>query len=113
MYRRNFIKIVPAAAAFTAVSADSFALTEIKPDPVSRKYWVEVAEKIMSPVIKELSKGNLRNAMPVDVKQGQESRRKYPYLEAFGRTLAGIAPWLELEDDNTPEGLKRKIYFEW
>ena len=34
--------------------------------------------------------------MPVECKPGQEaSRRQCTYLEAAGRTLAGIAPWLE------------------
>ena len=34
------------------------------------------------------------------------------YLEAFGRTLTGIAPWLELGPDSTVEGRKRARYIE-
>ncbi|MNS93853.1 hypothetical protein D3C72_1280510 [compost metagenome] len=30
------------------------------------------------------------------------------YLEAVGRTMAGVAPWLALQDDNTKEGVMRK-----
>src|SRR5207253_340134 len=30
------------------------------------------------------------------------------YLEAVGRTMAGLAPWLSLPDDNSSEGLMRK-----
>lgn len=37
---------------------------------------------------------------------------KVTYLEAFGRTLAGIAPWLELGNDNTPEAGKRMAMLE-
>lgn len=33
---------------------------------------------------------------------------KVTYLEAFGRTLAGVAPWLELGADSTPEGKERE-----
>ncbi|MCH5716141.1 DUF2264 domain-containing protein [Niabella hibiscisoli] len=35
---------------------------------------------------------------------------KVSYLEAVGRCFAGIAPWLELPDDNTEEGILRKKY---
>ena len=31
------------------------------------------------------------------------------YLEALGRTMAGIAPWLALPDDDTVEGVQRKL----
>ena len=34
------------------------------------------------------------------------------YLEAFGRTLTGIATWLELGPDSTVEGRKRARYIE-
>jgi hypothetical protein len=33
-------------------------------------------------------------------------------LEAFGRTLAGIAPWLALGPDETPEGVLRARYID-
>ena len=44
---------------------------------------------------------------------GEESRRDVTCLEAFGRTLAGIAPWLALGPDDTPEGRLRARYIEW
>lgn len=34
--------------------------------------------------------------MPVEAPTGGEGRRRFAHLEACGRTLAGIAPWLEL-----------------
>jgi hypothetical protein len=34
--------------------------------------------------------------------------QKVTYLEAVGRTMAGIAPWLALPDDNTKEGAMRR-----
>ena len=36
-----------------------------------------------------------------------ENRKKVTYLEAFGRSLAALAPWLELGADETPEGKSR------
>src|SRR5258708_2008999 len=38
--------------------------------------------------------------MPVEAPHGNTAdRRQYTYLEALGRLLAGIAPWLESGDD--------------
>ena len=37
---------------------------------------------------------------------------RFTYLEAFGRTVCGIAPWLELGPDETPEGQLRAKYID-
>jgi len=58
-----------------------------------RKFWLETMFKIISPVLNNLSSERLKVEMPVE---GQKDRIKFSYLEAFGRTLSGIAPWLEL-----------------
>jgi hypothetical protein len=51
--------------------------------------------------------------MPVEAGPGlEEDRKKYTYLEAFGRLMAGMAPWLELGPDNSPEGKLRKKYID-
>ena len=43
--------------------------------------------------------------MPVELSAtATAERRDYAHLEAVGRLLAGIAPWLELGADATPEG---------
>jgi hypothetical protein len=47
--------------------------------------------------------------MPVEEADGA-GRRSVSHLEAFGRLLAGIAPWLELPLDATPEGRLRARY---
>ena len=45
--------------------------------------------------------------MPVRGKLPPEDRRQFTYLEAFGRTLAGIAPWLQCENlDPEEEALR-------
>lgn len=79
----------------------------------NRQYWVNVLTSIASPVLESLSKGELRKNMPVECKPGREAdRRTVTYLEAFGRLMAGMAPWLELGPDETPEGKLRKKYIE-
>ena len=61
-----------------------------------RAYWVSLLTKIADPVLTNLAVGKLKQNMPVECKAGQEaSRRQVTYLEAFGRLLSGMAPWLE------------------
>jgi len=87
------------------------AISQIKKDKInydSREYWVSVMVKIVDPVLTNLSKEQLRANMPV-ISKGA-SRKEVSHLEALGRTLAGIAPWLELGPDQTPEGKLRAKY---
>lgn len=75
-----------------------------------REYWSNLLYKMASPVILNLSNGTLKKNMPVEVPPGstQDFFKKVTYLEAVGRTMAGVAPWLALPDDNTKEGKMRK-----
>lgn len=76
-----------------------------------RSFWIRTMIRIATPLLEALSKGELRKNMPVECKPGQETdRRKVTYLEAFGRLMAGMAPWLELGADETEEGLLRKKF---
>src|SRR6185437_3314280 len=75
-----------------------------------RAYLVKTLVKIANPVLTALSKNELKKEMPVE--SSGEHREKFTHLEAFGRLLSGIAPWLELGPDNTPEGKLRKKYIE-
>lgn len=82
-----------------------------KPTLNDRDYWVKVLTQIGNPLLNALSKGELKNTMPVEAKNGHQTNRKtVTYLEAFGRLLAGMAPWLELGVDNSTEGRLRKEY---
>ena len=70
-----------------------------------REFWVETLEKICEPVLTNLSEGTLRKNMPVETyHKNPESIKAVAHLEALGRTLTGISPWLELEADQTKEG---------
>lgn len=73
-----------------------------------RDYLVNVLVKIAAPVLTSLSENKLKQTMPVEGKTND--RPKYTYLEAFGRLLSGMAPWLELGADNTAEGKLRQKY---
>jgi hypothetical protein len=94
-----------------AFSVQSKGKPIIKPSKYdTREYWVSVLVKVADPVLINLSKEQLRANMPV-ISKGA-GRKDVSHLEAFGRTLAGIAPWLELGSDNTPEGKLRARYID-
>lgn len=71
-----------------------------------RMWWCETAYRMAYPVLDALSKGELKQKMPIEA-SSPESRKNYAHLEAFGRLICGIAPWLELGPDDTPEGKMR------
>lgn len=71
-----------------------------------RTYWCETAYKITYPLLDALSKGELKTKMPVEEIKGM-NRKEYAHLEALGRVLCGLAPWLELGADATQEGKMR------
>ena len=74
-----------------------------------RAYWSDLLYKIARPVIHNLAEGTLKKNMPLEVSEGYYmNAAKVSHLEAVGRTMAGVAPWLALPDDNTEEGKKRK-----
>ena len=74
-----------------------------------REQWVHWLWKIAYPVVHNLAEGTLHQNMPVETPTGStDGYRDMTHLEAVGRTLAGVAPWLELPDDDTAEGKLRK-----
>jgi hypothetical protein len=76
--------------------------------PEDRAYWLATLEKISRPILTALSQGELRATMPVETKPGSTADRKpFTHLEAVGRLLAGMAPWLELPPDDSSEGKLR------
>jgi hypothetical protein len=78
------------------------------PSPESRDEWVRVATRLADPVLTALAAGRLRATMPVELSAtANQERREYAHLEAVGRLLAGIAPWLELGGDGSAEGTAR------
>ena len=73
-----------------------------------RKFWVATMEKICAPVLENLSQGTLKQNMPVETySKDVEKKRSVAHLEAFGRMMTGIGPWLELGPDDTREGRLR------
>src|SRR2546430_10274436 len=75
------------------------------------EYGLDVLARLSEPVLTNLAEGRLRLRMPVEIAPaGRPERRDYTHLEAVGRLLTGIAPWLELADDGSPEAERRRRY---
>jgi hypothetical protein len=116
MQRRHFLRwssllgmagLMPAkkimAAADTMTEQEKFASKN------DRQYWVNLLNKIASPVLDNMSRGMLQKNMPVEVSPAWDGRnKKVAYMEAFGRLIAGIAPFLALADDGSKEAAIRQ-----
>ncbi len=63
-----------------------------EPAVVDRQYWLEVLNRVARPVLMALAERRLKLDMPIE--SNGVDREHYTYLEAFGRLMAGIAPWL-------------------
>lgn len=94
-------------AALMAISCT----TEKKVD--DRAIWLDAMQKIAGPVLENMSIDSLRARMPVETThKDPDVRREVTHLEAIGRLLTGIAPWLELGPDETEEGMLREKYIQ-
>lgn len=62
-----------------------------------RQEWLEDLLKIADPVLDALSRGELKKRMPLDF---HPERAAFAPLEAFGRTMLGLAPWLEADPES-------------
>ena len=67
------------------------------------------------PFMEPMSEGRLQQVMTyengnLEVSPTWDGRnKKVTYMEAFGRLMAGLAPWLSLPDDDTAEGKQRRM----
>lgn len=76
----------------------------------TRKFWVKTLVKIAEPVLVNMAQGTLKENMPVEYVD--IDRAKFAHLEAVGRLICGIGPWLELGGDDSSEGKIRARYIE-
>ena len=88
--RRAFLQLSAGMAA--AQAAPQRAAQSSEDD---RRYWLRMMARIAEPVLANLANGTLKRNMPVESNDHSGDRRRYTHLEAIGRLLCGIAPWLE------------------
>jgi hypothetical protein len=98
--RREFVKTVALGGLAAPALLTQGRLAERRVAVVNqRETWARMLCRVAEPVLSTLAENRLRESMPVEAAAGrQEDRRTCTYLEALGRTLCGLAPWLELEE---------------
>lgn len=116
--RRTFLKSTLLASA-PLIAGRSIAAATPTQQPRSggedRSQWLAIVERVSQPVLKAISQQQLRASMPIECAPGQEAARaESTHLEAVGRLLCGLAPWLEAApgDDPAEEALRTR-YREW
>ncbi len=91
---------VPESARCVSSTARSGVLQMTSLDPLSdpgavqREAWLAFALRIAEPVVTLAADGALQSGFKAQLHQ--EVGGKYTQLEAMGRTLSGMAPWLQL-----------------
>ena len=119
--RRSFLKkaVLASAPLFASASGRASAAETATAQPPAAKddraTWLEIVERVSQPVLEAISQQKLRATMPVEAAPGFERERKQStHLEAVGRLLSGLAPWLEAEpgNDSKEEDLRNR-YREW
>ena len=117
--KKNTMKHLILSALLVAFTLNVFSQrasrTATPPPMDDRTYWVNLLYQMSEPILRNMSKGELKKNMVVEYSPTWDNNRNrdVAYMEAFGRLIAGIAPWLALPDDDTPEGRKRKQVREW
>ena len=109
MQRRDFLTTLSAAGGALALQVNDAAAHKL-PSPLAtdeRNEWATWLHRIAHPVLSNLSNGTLRRNMPFERGPGYDLHPDATYVEAVGRTLAGVAPWLALPDDASSEGRMR------
>ncbi|MBD2755687.1 DUF2264 domain-containing protein [Spirosoma validum] len=119
MKRRTFTRLVTALPISWEALNEKENITSVKDISTNvtatddRAYWLQTLLKIADPVLNALAQNRLKATMPIESAPGQqESRIAVSHLEALGRTMAGLAPWLELDADDSPEGRLRQRYLD-
>ncbi len=110
--RRDFLKSVATLGALGAIGARGDAPIPVQsPLPgEDRAYWIGILDRLAGPVLTHLAARTLKASMPVETVGDRAERRTYTHLEAFGRLVAGIAPWLGATDLPANERPLREKY---
>ncbi|WP_247235213.1 DUF2264 domain-containing protein [Telluribacter sp. SYSU D00476] len=107
MLRRLFLKTLGTSSILGTGNLRAFAST---PPPSDRTFWLAHLDKLAKPVLGNLANDTLKATMPVEGKTND--RPQYTHLEAFGRLMAGIGPWLNLSTiSDTEEKKLHTTYF--
>jgi hypothetical protein len=107
--RREFFRTMRVTSAVAAASGVRLVAQPAISSRADREVWINVLRRLADPVLRNLANGTLKTRMPVEQAAGA-NRAPVTHLEALGRLIAGIAPWIELRADETAEGRLRGEY---
>jgi hypothetical protein len=103
--RRSFLQLLALGGAVGFGAAPRLGAAPVGPEATpalgpspggERSSWIQILDRVSRPVLTHLAADQLKAKMPVEAPTGgAAARRPFSHLEAFGRTVAGIAPWLE------------------
>lgn len=115
MVRRNFLKgFSLLGVGGMLMSNEAIANNESVKEKVpltDREYWIAMLTRITEPVLAATQQDKIKELMPVECIPGTANvRMEVTHLEALGRSLVGLAPWLELGTDKSKEGQLRERF---
>ncbi len=113
MQRRDFLATAAVGAGALATGAAarkaSPAAAALPDGAADRAYMVGLLGRMATPVLGKMARGGLQADFLPELSPTWDGRNpKVAYLEAFGRLMSGIAPWLALPADGSPEGRMRE-----
>jgi hypothetical protein len=115
--RRDILAAITGGALLTATHSNATAQPQtpacvpsstLANGAEDRTYMLELLGRMARPVLERMSRGRLQREWTPELSPTWDGRNpKVAYLEAFGRLVDGIAPWLALPDDPSAEGRMR------
>jgi len=111
---KRFISLVKTLGIFLFLGTTF--ITKGQDNNSDRRLWLSYMDKVARPVMMNLAEDRLKQQMPgvqsphID---NAAERSKVAYLEAFGRTFSGIAPWINSEGGSKEEIALRDQYRQW
>ena len=111
MKRRDFVGTLMAGGALGGLAPSAGAATLPTPaqgQGTDRAWMAGLMQKMAEPVLSLMARGQLKKSFPLELSPTWDGRdTQVAYMECFGRLIAGLAPWLALPDDGTPEARTR------
>lgn len=108
MKRRHFMGAVAAAGAIAGPGAVAAPAPAHARAGGERAWMLALLQRMAEPVLTAMARGELKKRFALELSPTWDGRSKdVAYLECFGRLMSGIAPWLALPIDATPEGRLR------
>lgn len=116
MKRRDFVGTLMAGGALGGLAAEPGATAmpaaatpaAAEAQASDRAWMAGLAQRMADPVLGLMARGQLKKGFPLELSPTWDGRdSNVAYLECFGRLIAGLAPWLALPDDGSPESRVR------